>query len=296
MTDSTRVSIGMPVYNASAYLRTALDAVLAQTFKDFELVVADNASTDNSASICEEYAARDPRIRFHRNPVNIGANGNFTYTLKLARCKYFNWISSNDYIAPTYLEKAVAELDAHPDVVLCVARPRYFADHIGNFQEVEDPMNIGMSSPIERFRALLERITINNAMHGLIRTEALRATMPLESYYSSDNVMIAQLSLAGKFVQLPEPLFYRRFEKAAATELMTPEQLRHFYAPERKSPMRFQVWKLHAGFWSLLSRARLSMSDRFELAVHLAKMLYWDGPKLLRDLGEAMRVVSPASR
>ncbi len=296
MTNSTRVSIGMPVYNASAYLRTALDGVLSQTFKHFELVLADNASTDDSASICEEYAGRDPRIRFYRNPVNIGANGNFTYTLKLARYNYFMWTSSNDYIAPTYIEKAVAMLDARPDVVLCVARPRYFADDIDKFQEVEDPMDIGMNSPIERFRTLLQRVTINNAMHGLIRTEALRATMPLESYSSSDNVMIAQLSLAGKFVQLPEPLFYRRFEQAAATELMTPEELRHFYAPGRRSPMRFQVWKLHAGFWSLLSRARLSLGDRFELAVYLAKMMYWDGPKLIRDIDEAMRAVSPVSK
>ena len=73
----------------------------------------------------------------------------------------------------------------------------------------------------------------------------------------------------------------------------TPEELRHFYAPGRRSPMRFQVWKLHAGFWSLLSRARLSLGDRFELAVYLATMMYWDGPTLIRDIDGAMRVVSP---
>ncbi|GMV31413.1 MAG: glycosyl transferase [Rhodanobacteraceae bacterium] len=293
---ATRVSIGMPVYNAAAYLRTALDAVLAQTFSDFELIVADNASTDDSASICAEYARRDSRIRFYRNPVNIGANGNFTYTLKLAQCPYFMWTSSNDYIAPTYIEKAVAVLDARPDIVLCCARPRYFAGEPGSFQEVDDPMTIDLESPIERFKTLLARITINNAMHGLIRTEALRATMPLRSYYSSDNVMVAQLALAGRFFQLAEPLFYRRFEQAAATELMTPEQLRNFYVPGRKAPMRFQVWMLHAEFWSLLVRARLSPKERLALAAHLAKMLYWDGPKLIRDVGEAIGVISPAPR
>jgi glycosyltransferase involved in cell wall biosynthesis len=176
-----RVSIGMPVYNASAYLRTALDAVLAQTFADFELIIADNASSDESASICEEYARRDPRIRLYRNAVNIGANGNFTYTLSLARHPYFMWTSSNDYIEPTYIEKAVAVLDARPDVVLCCSVPRYFAGDPDHFRDVDDPMDIEMESPIERFSALLDRITINNAMHGLIRTDALRATMPLEA-------------------------------------------------------------------------------------------------------------------
>jgi glycosyltransferase involved in cell wall biosynthesis len=296
MSRSQRVSIGMPVYNASAYLRTALDAVLCQTFEDFELVVADNQSTDDSAEICEEYARRDSRIRFSRNPVNIGANGNFTHTLKLARFPYFMWTSSNDYIAPTYLEKAVAVLDARPDVVLCCARPRYFAGTPQSFHEVDDPMTIEMDSPVERFVALLERITINNAMHGLIRTEQLRATMPLRSYYSSDNVMVAQLALAGRFVQIPEPLFYRRFEQAAATEMMTPEQLSHFYSPGRSKRMRLQVWKLHGGLWALLGRARLSLPDRLSLAVHLAKMSYWDASKLLRDVAEAVGVLSPASR
>ena len=291
-----RVSIGMPVYNAAAYVRTAIEGVLAQTFGEFELVIADNASTDESASICAEYAERDSRIRFLRNPVNIGANGNFTYTLEQARHPYFMWTSSNDYVAPSFLEKAVAVLDARPDVVLCCAQPRYFAGDPTNFQEVDDPMTIEMESPIERFHALLDRITINNAMHGLIRTEALRATMPLESYYSSDNVMVAQLALAGKFMQLPEPLFYRRFEQAAATELMTAEQLRQFYAPGRRAPMRFQVWKLHAGYWTVLARAALTVGDRLRLAAYLVRMLYWDGPKLARDLGEAMRVLAPASR
>lgn len=290
-----RVSIGMPVYNAAPFLRTALDGVLGQTWGEFELVVVDNASTDESPDICADYARRDCRIRFHRNPVNIGANGNFMRVLQLAQQPYFMWASANDYFAPTFLEKAVPVLDARSDVVLCCARPRYFAGSPAHYREVDDPMNIDTESPIERFKALLERITINNAMHGLIRADALRVTMPIGNYYSSDNVMMAELALAGKFLQLPEPLFYRRFEQGATTEMMTPEELRHFYVPGSGKAMDFQVWKLHAGFWSILSRAPLSFRDRTRLAVALARMLYWDGPKLLRDLGEALRVLSPGT-
>lgn len=290
-----RVSIGMPVYNAAPFLRTALDGVLGQTWGEFELVVVDNASTDESPDICADYARRDCRIRFHRNPVNIGANGNFMRVLQLAQQPYFMWASANDYFAPTFLEKAVPVLDARSDVVLCCARPRYFAGSPAHYREVDDPMNIDTESPIERFKALLERITINNAMHGLIRADALRVTMPIGNYYSSDNVMMAELALAGKFLQLPEPLFYRRFEQGATTEMMTPEELRHFYVPGSGKAMDFQVWKLHAGFWSILSRAPLSFRDRTRLAVALARMLYWDGPKLLRDLGEGLRVVSPGT-
>ena len=79
-----RVSVGMPVYNGERYVKAALDAVLAQTFRDFELIISDNASTDATGEICREYAARDPRIRYSRNNENIGAARNGNRTIQLA--------------------------------------------------------------------------------------------------------------------------------------------------------------------------------------------------------------------
>ena len=76
-----KVSIGVPVYNGQRYLEHALSGLVDQTFTDFELIICDNASTDNTAKICEGFAARDSRIQYHRNPKNIGANPNFNRTL-----------------------------------------------------------------------------------------------------------------------------------------------------------------------------------------------------------------------
>ena len=69
-----RVSIAVPVYNGERYLRESLDGLLAQTFTDFELVIADNASTDGTETICREYAARDPRVReqLRHHPHHLG--------------------------------------------------------------------------------------------------------------------------------------------------------------------------------------------------------------------------------
>ena len=64
---SPRVSIGMPVYNGERYIRQALDALLAQTFVDFELIISDNASTDRTQDICLDYAAKDNRIKYYHN-------------------------------------------------------------------------------------------------------------------------------------------------------------------------------------------------------------------------------------
>jgi glycosyltransferase involved in cell wall biosynthesis len=79
VTSKPRLSIGLPVYNRGGYLAQSPDALLGQTFKDFELILSSNASTDVTDDICRAYAARDPRIRFLRHRTNIGAAPNHNW-------------------------------------------------------------------------------------------------------------------------------------------------------------------------------------------------------------------------
>ena len=102
-----RVSIGLPVYNGERYLRESIDSILAQTFQDFELVVCDNASTDETARICEEYAERDPRVRYFRNARNIGGINNANLTFERSRGDLFRWAAHDDVCAPVLLERCV---------------------------------------------------------------------------------------------------------------------------------------------------------------------------------------------
>jgi glycosyltransferase involved in cell wall biosynthesis len=104
------VSIGMPVYNGAQYIREALDSLLSQTFKDFELIISDNASTDATQSICEEYAHRDSRIFYERQVENNGAVANFRFVLDRARADLFMWAAYDDLWAPNYLMDATALL------------------------------------------------------------------------------------------------------------------------------------------------------------------------------------------
>ena len=117
-----KVAIGLPVYNGERYLEAALDAIQAQTFTDYEVVICDNASTDRTEAICRAYEARDQRIRYYRNPANIGAAPNFNRTFELADGEYFKWFAADDLITPDYLEQCVAALDRNPDAVLCYTR------------------------------------------------------------------------------------------------------------------------------------------------------------------------------
>ena len=106
------VSIGMPVYNGAKYIREALDSLLAQTFADFELIISDNASTDATTEICQEYAKKDGRIRYILQAENLGPTVNFQLVLSEGQGQYFMWAAHDDRWASTFLELTVAALES----------------------------------------------------------------------------------------------------------------------------------------------------------------------------------------
>jgi glycosyltransferase involved in cell wall biosynthesis len=107
VTTPPTVSIGVPVYNGERYLRTALQSVLDSTFQDWEVIISDNASTDGTMAIIEEFMARDPRIRLNRNATNIGALPNFNLVADAARGTYFKWLAYDVVLDPDLLARCV---------------------------------------------------------------------------------------------------------------------------------------------------------------------------------------------
>jgi glycosyltransferase involved in cell wall biosynthesis len=106
------VSIGMPIYNGEKYIRDALDSLLNQTFADFELIISDNASTDNTSYICKEYASKDHRIQYIRQESNIGPSKNFSFVLQKSIGNFFMWASHDDTRDKNWIEKLISFIDA----------------------------------------------------------------------------------------------------------------------------------------------------------------------------------------
>src|SRR6185369_14895611 len=207
-----RVSIGMPVFNGEAFLQDAVESLLTQTFSDFELVIVDNASTDRTPDICRAFVERDTRVRYHRNPKNIGGGPNFNRAFELANgAPYFKWAAHDDRHAPEFLAECVAVLDRRPDVILCHsdiehidATGRVFASH-----DAELPA-IGDERPWMRFRNLIISRHFCMDMFGVIRRAALAKTPRIASYVGSDRPMLAELGLMGRFYRVPRVLFQMR--------------------------------------------------------------------------------------
>src|SRR5436190_13978533 len=100
-----RLSIGVPVYNGEAFLAVTLESILDQSFTEFELIISDNASTDGTEEIARGIAARDERVRYHRNVANVGLAKNYNRLFSLASGEYFKWASADDVLLPGYLER-----------------------------------------------------------------------------------------------------------------------------------------------------------------------------------------------
>lgn len=277
----------MPVYNGSEFLRATIDSLLAQTFRDFELIISDNASTDATESICREYAARDSRIRYYRNPKNVGASDNYNAVFHYARARYFKWASSNDLCHPRFLEACVAVLDARPDVVLAFPRTRLLDSDGAPLQDYEEQLALDQASPSARYRTCLERMRLNNIMNGTIRSVALGKTSLIKKYFSSDCNLMAELALHGRFAEVPEYLYYRRMDPRTSTALKSGTEVVQHYDPARKRPMLFQSWKMNFARFGAARRAPITLKERALLTWYLMRSLLWERRYLIADVAEA---------
>lgn len=279
------VTIGMPVYNSQRHLPQSLDSLLAQTYRDFVLVISDNASTDATADICQEYVRRDPRVRYYRNPVNVGMTGNFNRVFELTETKYIKWSTADDYWAPDMLADAVAVMEADPSVALCYPQTT-IVDGEGREQGVyDDDLHLMQDDPAERFVAVIERIRLVNHHLGLLRCDAVRQTRLFGKHVSADIGFVAEMSLYGKFFQVPKRQFFRRFhdESSSWNRGDKEQEARRFHAANvRRVP--FQNWRYHSAFSLAVLRGPLGAAEKVKLLAWLSRTMWWDHEALYDDL------------
>jgi glycosyltransferase involved in cell wall biosynthesis len=260
-----KVSIGIPLYNAERYLRVCLDAVAAQTYGDFEVVIADNASTDSTGEICREYAARDSRFRYVRNEKNLGAAKNFNLVFRLSGGEYFRWAAYDDIMAPRAVEACAAALDA--DTTISLAYPKtIIIDEDGHeIEKYEDSYQFSDPVPARRFARFLRVLDLRNCnpLFGLMRREMLSKTMLLGSYHSADKVLLAQMVLLGKFVEVPEYLFYRRYHALGSVRVNTTARAyAAWFDTARAGQPTFPRWRRFAELMKSIRRTRLPVIQR----------------------------------
>ena len=200
------ISVLLAVYNGGRYLRAAIDSILAQTFREFEFIIIDDGSTDDSSAVLAEYAAKDSRIRLVSRP-NKGLTATLNEGLALARGEFLARMDADDIALPQRFERQIAYLRGHPECVL-----------LGSRVMLVDPEGL----PIRPWCHQLEHADIDAAhlnrgwpvVHPavMMRTDAVRRVGAYRDKYNTleDLDLFLRLAEVGKLANLPEILLHYR--------------------------------------------------------------------------------------
>jgi glycosyltransferase involved in cell wall biosynthesis len=205
-----KITVGLPTYNGERFLAEAVRSILDQDVDGLELVIADNASTDATRDMCQQFVVEDRRVRYLPAEQNRGAAWNFNRVVAEASGPYFKWAADDDLYAPGFVRSCIDVLESDPEVVLAYSEASEI-DAEGQLIEHRGPTNVAFSgSASERFRAVIVNEVYCYAVFGVIRTESLFRTGLIGPFAQSDRVLLAELALRGRFVELPERLFLHR--------------------------------------------------------------------------------------
>ncbi|MDB4035278.1 glycosyltransferase family 2 protein [Pseudomonadales bacterium] len=242
-----KVSIGMPVYNGELFIGRALESLLTQTFSDFELIIADNASTDDTEEICREFAARDSRIRYVRHNENCGPFQNFQYVLEEAVGEYFMWAAADDTRDSDFLSLALLIFERDKDCGLVFCDYRQLNFETGRLVN----MGVGTFNSAKSIKKYLMRLLAPSPslIYGLHRTSTL-LQIPLRNYDYFDVHLTHWYAIHSVVKIIPLPLYVagvsgpttpdgRRIPYSLTSERIDPST---FYREERK--MLFENFRL----------------------------------------------------
>jgi glycosyltransferase involved in cell wall biosynthesis len=252
----------MPAYNGEAFVNETLASLAAQTYPNLEILISDDASSDRTAAICEQYASADSRFRVIRQPRRHGWIGNVNVLLDHARGDYCFFAFHDDPLQPTYVARLVDALQARPSAVLAFADMRV-RDHVESYGELD-----GLSDRLERARRIIRRRGkwwIPN--RGLFRLETARSIGGMRRHlageYQADHPWLLSLALRGEFSHVPEPLSCKVYRDDTVSA---------------KWDRKRTIWK-SAGVLlasaQAVRRARLSFGEEIAMYWELARFGLW---------------------
>ena len=286
------VTVGIPVYNGEKYLESAINSLLQQSFHDFEIVISDNASTDKTQEICQSFQSRDKRIRYHRNSVNLGAAANYKKVFQLARGKFFKWMAHDDICSSNYLEECVKVLESDPTISMCfprvslidkdnkplplIARNTYQTSE-GRIIVTNQQRNLTSSHPSERYSEVLFRVTECYEFFGLSRTDIIKRTSQHDAYYGSDKVLLTELSLMGKLLEIPSAIGYFRIHAEQSQSIKDAKGRASWISPNLNYGKFMSRFKCVQGYFHSIFTYPLSLSERFKcLWILISWLIDWN--------------------
>ena len=234
------VTVGIPVYNDEKYVATAIEDILAQTYDNLEIIIADNCSTDGSESICRSYAAQDARVHYVRHERNTGPQDNFRYLLNQANGVYFMWAASDDRWDSEFVERLVYPLENDPQAAVTFCNYAEI-DEQGTLLPGRYCFDFGSTSPLRRI--IKFHITLSSRrdsfIYGLFR-RSKAVKMKLINWWWINKIIpmgcayppLTYILAAGNFhfVATDKPLWFNRVHLNSKPRHSSAYNLRPFFS------------------------------------------------------------------
>jgi hypothetical protein len=252
------VGLGMTLRNRAEYLPDAIDSLLEQSYRNFQLVMIDDGSTDETEAVARAFVKRDPRVRYLRFPQRRGMVAAWRAAFDQATAggaEYFAWASDHDRWHPLWLETLAATLREYPDVLL--AYPLTQRIDPGGAPLAKPPRQFetfGVESREERWGLFThsDAVAAGDMVYGLMRASAMREAGIFREVLCPDRLLLAELTLRGQIRQVPDVLWYRRqFAEGSVVRQRTT-----LFAPGTSPPSPWMPpWYIHArSLWSTYGR------------------------------------------
>ena len=279
------VSIGLPVRNGEKYLALSIESLLKQTYENIELVICDNLSSDSTRAICEEYAAEDPRVRYHRNDVDVGGSENHNLVFKKSTGKYFRWAAHDDIVEPDLIARCVEVLEARPEVVNCHCDVVHIDEH-GDVIETVSRNNVTDERPSARFATVAGADDYLEEIYGVMRSEVLGRTNLHQPYTASDRTLLSEIALYGPFDNVNEVLFRKRLHPG--NEYVDWRARMAWFDEKYRGKAVFPWWRQLFDYCKTVLKVDIERPERIRCALYVAKWTVQRSPKLAKDVAIAV--------
>ena len=261
------IGVGLPVHNGEPFLARSIESLLAQQDADFELVIADNASTDGTEEICREIARADSRVRYLRRDTNVGVIENHNRIVHETAGEFFSFAAADDEYRADRLAKLSAALRANPDASVAISDAEEIDENGDLIRVWRSTLRTDDPRPHVRMWAKLADPEENLQAYGLIRRSALLRTMLHAPFKGSDRVFITELALNGRFVVVEEPLLRHRIHGQRNS---TVSDARTFYANEIGGRNKLYLPNVVEGGWLLRMVRNAPLNRRQRLLAYAA--------------------------
>ena len=286
------LSIIVPVYNGGKYLRQCLDSVVSQTYSAWELLLIDDGSTDGSSAVCDEYAARDSRVKVvHKQ--NGGQAAARNDGVALAKGRFISFVDCDDWLEPDMYETMIGMLDTHQaDIIVC----GYTEEYAGRQKHVGADGQLTVYEAQEALKLVLQGRIGSYLWSMLFRREVVQEPMPSLNPYEDHATIFKWVSHAGRVITLHRSFYHYRQLQGSSLHSYNPKNGNHFFQAIKERYYYVAGHNLLPG-WESENR-RLYLRGCIKLTKDLARMPGYDSQlrAIIEEVRDELKGFLPVSR